>query len=90
MPSTWFQNEIAVIDWLQGFMNRHKEMSIHCPEATSISKSTNFNNSKVQQLQDNLKEVFHAYKTGPNNIYNCDETTPTTFLALSASCQESW
>lgn len=47
MPSTWFQNELAVIDWLKGFMNHHKKLSIRCPESTSFSRSTNFNASNV-------------------------------------------
>ena len=41
-PSSWIDNKIAEIDWLQGFMKRHKNLTLRKPENTSLFRATAF------------------------------------------------
>jgi len=41
------ENKIAGIDWLQGFMKRHKNLTLRKPENTSLFRATTFNKTKV-------------------------------------------
>jgi hypothetical protein len=38
-PSSWIGNKIAGIDWLQGFMKRHKNLTLRKPENTSLFRA---------------------------------------------------
>ena len=42
-PSSWIDNKIAGIDWLLGFMKRHKNPTLSKPENTSLFRATAFN-----------------------------------------------
>ena len=37
------QSQMAGADWLEGFMNRHQDLSIRSPQATSIGRAVGFN-----------------------------------------------
>lgn len=65
-------------DWLYGFMNRHKQLSVRKPEATSLARATSFNKTTVAEFFANLQTALERYKFRPPNIYNVDETASTT------------
>ncbi|XP_023218187.1 uncharacterized protein LOC111632236 [Centruroides sculpturatus] len=78
IPKTWFTNNQAGLDWLQGFMTRNKNLSVRTPEATSLARSTSFNKTNVRNFFKNLEDVMKRYEFTPDRIYNCDETGFTT------------
>ena len=43
-------------DWLQGFMHRHKELSLRQPEATSAARAKSFNPQTVNKFFTYLKQ----------------------------------
>jgi hypothetical protein len=53
-PSSWIDNKIVGIDWLQGFMKRHKNLTIRKPENTSTSlfRATAFNKTNVMEFDN--------------------------------------
>ena len=50
VPQLWTKNLTAGEDWLYGFMNRFKELSLRRPEAISLSHTTSFNKANVAEL----------------------------------------
>lgn len=50
--STRFNDEkkIAGKEWLNGFLERHRNISIWTPEATSLSKASGFNRVQVEKF----------------------------------------
>ena len=61
-------------DWPQGFMHRHKELSLRQPEATSTARAKFFNSQTVNKFFDLFEAVMDKYKFPPQRIFNCDET----------------
>jgi hypothetical protein len=61
-------------DWVQGFLNRHPELSIRKPESTSAARAAGFNKQAVEQFFNFLGNVYDEHKFSPDRIYNCDET----------------
>lgn len=78
IPESWLRDCSAGEEWLSAFMKRHSELSIRTPEATSLARSTAFNQHNVKQFFANLDLVYTRNKYGPQSIYNCDETGLTT------------
>ncbi|XP_039752852.1 uncharacterized protein LOC120628493 [Pararge aegeria] len=65
-------------DFLTGFFQRHPDLSIRKPEATSINRILGFNKAEVDQFFENLEKVMSKYHFPPSQIYNMDETGVTT------------
>ena len=68
-------------DWFDGFVRRHRNLSIRSPEATSLGRLMGFNRPQVSKFFDVLATVYGKYSFSPSRIYNCDEsglpTVPT-------------
>jgi hypothetical protein len=61
-------------DWLQGFMKRHREISLRQPEATSAARARAFNRRSVTKFYDLLGSLMDKYHFDSCNIWNVDET----------------
>jgi len=59
-------------------MKRYPELSLRCPEATSMSRLAGFNKIQVGQFFDVLKGELEKMKFGANQVYNIDESGITT------------
>ena len=69
------KNEAAGEDWLKGFQNRHMDINLRQPEATSIARATAFNKHNVESF-NNLKDVFtRGQQIPPQNLFNLDKTS---------------
>lgn len=76
----WKHYNAAGLDWMKGFMNRHKKLSLRKPENTSMARATAFNRTNVEEFHENLKDVIERYKFRDARIYNIDETGITTVM----------
>ena len=74
IPITWSEKSLAGLDWFQGFMKRHKEISLRQPEATSIARASSFNPTNVGLFFDLLESTKTRFQFEPKDIYNVDET----------------
>lgn len=78
-----FNNEaqIAGRKWFEGFLKRHKELSVRLPERTSLSRACGFNRPKVNRYFEVLEKILFnedgSRKIPEQNIYNVDETGVT-------------
>lgn len=71
-------SRLAGKDWLSGFLNRQKTISVRKPEPTSISRITAFNKTEVDLFFSNLQSEVEKHKFPPSRIYNFDETGIST------------
>jgi len=78
IPDKWTETKMAGADWFSGFLRRNCDLSVRCPEATSLSRATSFNSENVKKFFDKLTEVLDKYKFEAADIWNCDETGITT------------
>ena len=54
LPDSWAASKLAGIDWLLGFMERNKHLSLRLPEARSLSRATSFNRFNVNIFFEKL------------------------------------
>lgn len=78
IPNNWVEKQQAGHDWLYGFMQRHRRLSIRAPEPTSLSRATSFNRVNVETFYQKLEAVLANFKFEPHRIFNLDETGCTT------------
>ena len=72
------QNQMAGYDWLMAFRQRHPELSLRTPEATSAARAKGFNRINVDAFYALYGTLIDANKFEPGDIYNVDETGITT------------
>lgn len=70
-------DKMAGKGWMTGFFNRHKDLSIRKPEATSGARAMGFNKVAVEQFFKLLQETVEKYQLTADKIYNVDETGVT-------------
>lgn len=66
--------QMAGEDWAYHFMQRHPEISLRKPEATSGARAMGFNKVAVTAFFELLTKTVDEYKLTGDRIYNCDET----------------
>lgn len=57
IPYFWITKKLAGIDWLQGFMERNKCLSLRLLEARSIARATAFNKYNDNVFFEKLSDV---------------------------------
>ena len=61
-------------DWFQSFLDRHPDLSLRVPEATSAARAQGFNRPVVSKFFEVLDDAITSNNITPERIYNCDET----------------
>lgn len=79
-PESWRENNLAGVDWVQGFMKRHPRLSLRKPENTSLSRSTSFNKTNVMDFYENYSRALQKYPFTASRIFNLDETGVMTVV----------
>ena len=74
------EKRMAGKDWLNGFLRRHKGLSIRTPEPTSIARAAGFrpNHVQVDRFYDLLENIYKTYQLQPCKVWNVDETSLVT------------
>ena len=57
LPENGTKEEKAGVEWAKYFLERHKDMSIREPEATSRQRIANFNKHNVGKVTNNVERV---------------------------------
>ncbi|VEN49389.1 unnamed protein product [Callosobruchus maculatus] len=77
-PASWEENKMAGEVWLKLFMERHSNLSLRLPQATSIARATSFNKTNVALFFQNYTGVLDRYELEAKDIWNVDESGITT------------
>lgn len=80
IPENWIENKIAGVDWVLGFMKRHKQLTLRKPENASLSRATSFNRTNVEEFFSNYERALTSGNFTGSNIYNLDETGVSTVV----------
>lgn len=82
IPDSWKKKNYAGADWLAKFLERHKDMSLRKPEATSLARASSLSCHNVAEVFDNFAVVLKKHAIDLTNIWNMDETGVTTVHKL--------
>ncbi len=68
------------MDWYHGFIRHRKKLSLRVPLNCSLGRTSNFNQTKVNNFFDNLEKIMQRQPDISNGtrIYNLDETSVLT------------
>lgn len=81
VPECWARDESAGKDWLTGFLERQKDLSLRTPEATSLARMTSFNRASLDRYFP--VKVKRSPRVMPDSsIFNLDECGCTTVQKL--------
>jgi hypothetical protein len=64
MPQKWSEAKLAGVDWFNAFIERHPDLSIRTPEATSVARATAFNESNIKAYFDMLEPLVPKFNAG--------------------------
>ena len=79
LPHTFNKDScMAGKDSLQGFMARHKELSLRIPQATSVSRAVGFNRAQVQNFFTVYKSLLDKHSFSAQSVWNMDESGIST------------
>ncbi|XP_026326754.1 uncharacterized protein LOC113235308 [Hyposmocoma kahamanoa] len=78
--SQWDEKQLAGIDWMHGFRNRNRSLTLRKPENTSAARSFAFNKTVVNEFYDNLKSVYERHNFTADRIFNFNESGISTVL----------
>ncbi|XP_045462177.1 uncharacterized protein LOC123672207 [Harmonia axyridis] len=79
------EKQIAGKKWYYSFMNRHKDISLREPQATSLARAQGFSRENVKEFLEILKKAIDENKMDATTIYNIDETGVST---VQNKCQK--
>jgi hypothetical protein len=79
---------IARIDWLQGFMKRHKNLTLRKHENTRLFSATAFNKTNVMEFFDNYELALKSWKFTADRVCNIDETGDVQSYSLQHCCSD--
>ena len=63
---------------MYGSMQRHENISLRSPEATSVAKACGFNRKVVAEFYNIWRNILFEKKFEAHSIFNYDETGCTT------------
>lgn len=72
------QEKLAGWDWLYCFRERHPDISLRQPEATSAARASGFNRVQVQKFFKILSDTVKKYNIPPERMFNMDESALST------------
>lgn len=80
MPKNWIEKRMAGVDWLYGFRERNRDLTLRKPEPCSLSRATSFNRHNIEIFFNNLEEVMNRCPSFANGtrLFCLDETGTTT------------
>jgi hypothetical protein len=82
IPQSWIKNETAGNVWLRGLRKHHESLCLRKLEATSLTRSTNFNHENAKAFFENFREFMSRHSFTADKIYNLDETDNSTVIFL--------
>ena len=83
--NSWTDNKITGIGWLQGFMERHKNLILRKPENTSrLFRATAFNKTNVMEFFDNHDRALKSWKFTADRVYI--QSVPGEMCQTSGEC----
>lgn len=68
------ETQLAGVDWLNGFLQRHPNISFRKPEATSAARAMGFNKISVGKYFDLLNNIVETTHITAERVFNVDET----------------
>ena len=65
-------------DWLYGFLRRHPDLSLQCPEPINMDRANAFKKDQVHLFFDIYSELVERLNIGPKKIWKLDESGLST------------